>query len=49
VVVRNLPRDLGVSGYEVWTSTKLLRRHASHEAGEVAAIEALVKASSFKG
>lgn len=48
-VVHHLPRDLVVSGDEVWTSTKVLRRLAWHEAGEVDAIEALLKSWSFKG
>lgn len=49
-VVHSMPRDLVISeDDEVWTSTKVLRRLAWHEAGEVDAIEALLNSWSFKG
>lgn len=48
-IVHRMPRHLVVSGEEVWTSTKLLRRLAWHEPGEVDAIEALLESWSLKG
>lgn len=41
-VVSDMTRDLVVEEVEVWTSTKLLRRLAWHEAGELDAIEGLL-------
>lgn len=43
-IVSRMPRDLVTEETETWTSTKLLRRLAWHEAGEVDAIEELLKA-----
>lgn len=43
-VVSDMNRDLVVQKAEVWTSTKLLRRLAWHEAGELDAIEGLLTA-----
>lgn len=40
-VLTQMPRDLVVTGDELWTSTKLLRRLAWHEAGELDAIRVL--------
>lgn len=49
VIVSRMPRDLVNEGTEVWTSTKLLRRLAWHEAGEVDAIEELLRGWQQRG
>lgn len=45
----DLPRDLVRSGGEAWTSTKLLRRLAWHERGELDAVGALLDAWTNRG
>lgn len=42
-VLGELPPDLAADGEGEWTSTKLLRRLAWHEAGELRAIEDLLR------